>query len=329
MMNDKDFLSGFVCPVCSSSAADQLSRLYPMRTNIDGDLPDTYWLYRCEQCGAGLTFPRPNKDSLTQFYRAGTYTKGGGRVSFLVERVLDHLQDTRLSEIEYLCKPIGNLLDVGCGKGRFLGRGALRGWNTQGVETSPGQVAIAQERYQVRVFQGELLERDFANGSFQVVTAWHVLEHLPDPSPMLNEIYRILQPHGLLVLEVPNLDSWQARIGQEEWFQLDAPRHLVHYSRRTLQRLLEEHGFSPIKYETFSLELGPFGMLQSLLNRMGLPPNWLFRWLKRSVSEKQVKTLFLNLLGASLLFAPATALEIFSSLTKQHGGVVRVFARAK
>lgn len=325
MMNDKGFSSEPVCPVCSS--ANQLSCLYPMRTNIDGDLHVTYWLYRCKTCGAGLTFPRPNKDSLAQFYRDGTYTKGGGRASFVVKRVLDYLQDTRLSEIEQLCKSTGNLLDIGCGKGRFLGRAVLRGWNAQGVETSPGQVAIAQELYQVRVFQGELLERDFANRSFQVVTAWHVLEHLPDPSPMLNEVYRILQPHGWLVLEVPNLDSWQARIGQEGWFQLDAPRHLVHYSRITLQRLLEEHGFSPIKYETFSLELGPFGMLQSLLNRMGLPPNWLFRWLKRSASEKQVITLFLNLLGALLLFAPATALEVFSSLTKKHGGVMRVFAK--
>ncbi len=328
MIQDGNLPVELVCPICASSA-DQLSRLYSMHFNIDGGLGDTYWLYRCRQCGMGITVPRPRDSSLAKFYETGTYTKAGGRISFLVDRLLDSLQDVRLSGIESLCNPPGNLLDVGCGKGRFLARAVMHGWNVQGVETSPRQIAAARKRYRLAVFESELQEMSFADRSFQVVTAWHVLEHFPDPNPIMNEVHRILKPEGLFVLEVPNLDSWQAKIGRERWFQLDVPRHLGHYSKNSLWRLLDKHDFSPTRYETFSPELGPFGMLQSLQNIIGLPPNWLFRWLKRSVPEKEIGMLILNLCMATMMVAPATLLEVVASLTNRHGGVMRVFARAK
>ena len=327
-MGNKSFPVGFTCPVCGSSA-DQINRSYSMSSNLDGNMRHNYWLYRCSQCGMGITYPQPNGNKLSNYYRTSIYKKSDGLISSFAEWFLDYLQIWRLHEIESLCSPMGGkLLDVGCGKGRFVAHAALHGWDAQGADPSSAQAAAARNQYHVQVFKGDLPAMNSTDSSFRVLTAWHSLEHMSDPHVFMDEVHRILEPKGLFVLEVPNVDSWQSKISQGRWFQLDAPWHLGHYSIKAIHHLLAEHGFSSIRLETFSW-LEPFAMLQSILNCTGLAPNWLYNWFKYPRFEKQIIPLFLNVLGAALLSAPAAALELLSSLTNQYGGVIRVFATKK
>ena len=135
-----------------------------------------------------------------------------------------------------------------------------------------------------------------------------------------------MRPGGLFVCEVPNFASWQARLGHDCWFHLDVPRHLVHYTPDALERLLSQHNLRVVSQRTFSLESGPVGMLQSMLNRTGLPPNWLWQWIKGSTSGGDVGLLTFYLMAMILTVGPALFLEVIASFIAQAGGTIRVMA---
>jgi SAM-dependent methyltransferase len=178
------------------------------------------------------------------------------------------------------------------------------------------------------VFEGELLQAGFPDNSFDVVTAWHVVEHLQDPHALVREVQRILRPGGLFVVEVPNFASWQARLGQDRWFHLDVPRHLLHYTPHALLQLLNHYGLRVVTSHSFSLESGPIGMLLSILNRIGLPPNYLWQWLKRSNScgNYGFSLAILYSIAVIAISGPALFLETLAS-SMRAGGIVRVIAQ--
>jgi len=311
-MNHPAPIAPSACPICDQA---KFASPWLVDSNSDGALNEEYWVYACRTCGAGVTFPVPTAEVLGRYYDSGVYRASGGRGFYLLDAILNVACAHRLREIARLSAPPGRLLDLGSGKGRFLACAVRHGWTAQGVETSAHQVAAARARYGIRVFGGDLRDAAFADASFDVVTAWHVLEHLPDPDAYVQEIHRVLRPGGVFACEVPNIASCQAQLGRSTWYHLDIPRHLVHYAPNALASLVTRHGLHPVRLHTLSLESGPFGMLQSMLNRVGLPVNGLYRWLKRCNGNWSKRMAAVNIL-----------LEIATSLVGK-GGVIRVIAR--
>lgn len=159
------------------------------------------------------------------------------------------------------------LLDVGCGSGAFLHAiGTLTGCEVYGVDFSKAAVAAAQRAHGIEVFAGTLPEAPFAEASFDVVTAWWYLEHVPNPVEVLRKIHQLLKPDGRCIVGVPNVDSLNARVFRDRWFHLDCPRHLYLYSPATITRLLEQAGFV---VEGIAFDPGTLGLLQSLRYRFG------------------------------------------------------------
>jgi SAM-dependent methyltransferase len=115
-------------------------------------------------------------------------------------------------------------------------------WDVQGIEPSSHAVLRARQRYGLDVRVGQLDELHFPANAFDVVTMWHVLEHLPQPRAVLQEVARILRPDGVLVLVCPIADSWEAEHFGPFWSGYDVPRHLYTFSRETLGKLLLECG---------------------------------------------------------------------------------------
>jgi len=148
-------------------------------------------------------------------------------------------------------KEPGRILDVGCGAGHFLNGMKLRGWQTFGIEVSEGAAAYARERFGLEVHVGELEEAEFPAACFDVITLWHVLEHLHDPLATLMEINRLLKDDGLLVFAIPNWESVDARLFGEFWVGLDVPRHLYVFARPALESLLFEAGFKIVEAGCF------------------------------------------------------------------------------
>jgi SAM-dependent methyltransferase len=215
-----------------------------------------------------------------------------------------------------------SILDIGCGRGIMLAALRDRGWRTEGTELSDHAARHAREVLHLDVHVAEPASCEPGADPFDVVTLWHVLEHMPDARKCLEYVRQRIAPDGLLIVAVPNIDSLEARLGGRHWFHLDLPRHQCHFSARTLARLVESVGFAPVRMKRFSLEYGPYGMLQTLLNRMGFSHNLLYNALKAPQARLpwQGSPWSHRLqLGATLLLAPllgplAAALHLLDGL---------------
>jgi len=159
-------------------------------------------------------------------------------------------------------RPRGRLLDVGCGSGAYLLAMRDLGWEVHGVETDARSAEQAREVWALDVRRGPLEAADLDPGTFDVVTLWHVLEHLPSPRQTLAACHRLLKPGGQLMLEVPNLAGPGARLFRERWFHIDAPRHLYAFNPTTLRRILAEAAFAGVRVWPVANVHGLAGSLQ-------------------------------------------------------------------
>jgi SAM-dependent methyltransferase len=142
----------------------------------------------------------------------------------------------------------GRLLDVGCATGVFLNGMRRTGkWEVFGVEPNASAADYARRRFGIEVHTGMLREAGYPDEHFDVVSLWHVIEHVLEPVADLREVRRILKPNGLLVLTTPNLDSFDARLFGRFWAGLETPRHLFVFSLSTLTRLLSGLGFELVR----------------------------------------------------------------------------------
>jgi ubiquinone/menaquinone biosynthesis C-methylase UbiE len=165
----------------------------------------------------------------------------------------------------YRFKNSGRVLDLGCGTGEFLSGFDSKRWEMVGVEPNPLGYKIAAKKQGIKIYPKELADCRFPDDYFDLITAWHVLEHLSSPRAGLKEVQRILKKNGLLALETPNIESLPFRVFQKNWFHLDVPRHLSFYSPKTIRRILNKTGFKIIKIDYFSLGF-PLSLFSSLSN---------------------------------------------------------------
>jgi SAM-dependent methyltransferase len=168
------------------------------------------------------------------------------------------------------------VLDVGCGRGLLLDGLRRLGWRVVGTELDERAAHYARHRLGLHVFTGSLQGMAFPDDEFDLVVLWHVLEHLPCPLAVLCEVSRILRPGGLLVLAVPDFASCEAQWAGPHWFHLDVPRHLTHFTPRTLEGLVREAGLRVRRRERLCIEYDLFSFVQTVQNKAHLPPNLLY-----------------------------------------------------
>jgi 2-polyprenyl-3-methyl-5-hydroxy-6-metoxy-1,4-benzoquinol methylase len=137
----------------------------------------------------------------------------------------------------------GRLLDFGCGGGSYLKRMADFGWRVTGLDVSPRVVRTVREELGFDAHLGTLPHPDLAPGSFDVITMWQALEHVHQPLEVLRAAYELLVPGGKIVAAVPNFEGLPAGWFGEHWFGLDLPRHLTHFTPKTLPEMLHASGF--------------------------------------------------------------------------------------
>jgi 2-polyprenyl-3-methyl-5-hydroxy-6-metoxy-1,4-benzoquinol methylase len=201
------------------------------------------WGLRCCQgCGLVETFPFPTKERQV----AENEDKYGRPFLEMQQAHRSHnrrVHNLVLADIEKASRLSGRkLLDVGCGAGQFLRAAIDAGWDAEGVELNR-ENACAVAEFGIRVFWGTLEDAAFSDATFDVVSLWDVLEHIPCPVHFLLETLRILKPGGLVFLQSPNIDSDVASIWGIRWPWLCLPDHLYHFSPRTIDILLQKAGF--------------------------------------------------------------------------------------
>jgi 2-polyprenyl-3-methyl-5-hydroxy-6-metoxy-1,4-benzoquinol methylase len=290
-------------------------------------------IHRCEECGLAYTVPQLSLESMSQYYPKSYYGSGNLRFNRLFEVLVGWFRRRRAARLHELRgRRAGAVLDIGCGRGHFLNALRQRGWTCTGTELSDTAALHARETLALDVRVGPFQAGMFPDATFDVVYLWHVLEHIPATYDALIAVQRLLRTGGMLVVALPNLASWQARLCRYGWFHLDLPRHYVHCSTDWLLRSLSQLGFEIVEVNHFSMEQNVYGWIQSLLNCAGLKKNLLYDVL-RNRSARDVARPFrtypvqavISVIAAAILL-PLATLAMLAEVLFRRGGTIEVYA---
>jgi SAM-dependent methyltransferase len=215
------------CRVCGSQAVAHLLTTCNTHGRHVNDRTDTYQLLECRDCTCRFLDVPVDDAYYAKAYGGADYYRDGPRCGGLTGLLSAWSLRRKRRMIRGLVareRPI-DLLDVGCGTGSFLASLDVRQFHASGIDLSAEAVRIAGARG-LSVARQRIEDVDPRDGQYDVVTLWHVLEHLPDPVIALTVLRRCLRDDGHLVVQVPNADGLGFRLGREDWFHLDSPRHL-------------------------------------------------------------------------------------------------------
>lgn len=218
-------------------------------TALDYTNQRVYRVKYCIECGLAKTFPFPEKEEIGISYGRGAYSPAKKLFASGLEMLTQIFERIKLRRVSRLTQG-GSLLDVGSGKGRFVRVANDQHWNAYGYE--PYQEASTSPKYRNLFFSGDLDNLPLKDDSVDVVTMWHVLEHTADPLGTIQSVRRYLKEDGVLVIAVPNIESILAKLAKGLWYHLDVPRHLWHFSPKTLASLISSLGFEVISINYFS-----------------------------------------------------------------------------
>jgi 2-polyprenyl-3-methyl-5-hydroxy-6-metoxy-1,4-benzoquinol methylase len=245
---------------------------------------ETFDLYHDETLDMLITYPQPSLENLGKYYESEDYISHTDNKRSLFEKLYHFIKSialkSKLNLINSLQPNKGRILDIGAGTGDFLSVAKNDGWQTIGVEPSDRAKAIAINKGVSFVEQTSELE----NHSFDVISMWHVLEHVPDLDKQIKELKRLLKPTGTLIIAVPNFKSFDAKHYGKFWAAYDVPIHFWHFSKTAIQLLFEKEEIklekvSPMKFDSFYVSLlsekyksGKMNFIKAFF--IGLQSNW-------------------------------------------------------
>jgi SAM-dependent methyltransferase len=221
--------------------------------------------------------PQPTASDLADLYTETYYvsidSRERGYDGYVTEA--ENWRRTFRDRLGDLPKTRGTLLDVGAATGFFVEQAAAVGWDAIGVEPSEWAAAYARDELRVDVRTGTLESMQFPDATFDVVTMWEVIEHLPDPRTTLAEVRRIIRPGGRLVLSTPDAGSPAARLSGKRWLGWrKVPEHVYFFDRANLDRLLRQSGFMPVRHRYTSLTVSAGFALDRAMSLVGVPRRW-------------------------------------------------------
>ncbi|WP_027126257.1 class I SAM-dependent methyltransferase [Gelidibacter mesophilus] len=216
-----------------------------------------------DEFGLLETFPQPSVETLGDYYKSEDYISHTDAKRNFFEKVYHYVKEIALKKKLRLINSVSNnskiLLDVGCGTGDFLQVAGNSGWNITGIEPNEEARHIANRKTNNTVLDADQLFKLEA-GSFDVITLWHVLEHLPNLDKHFSVFKKLLKSEGTLIIAVPNYKSYDAQVYKEFWAAYDAPRHLWHFNQDAIKQLAVKSNMKyvktiPMKFDAFYVSL--------------------------------------------------------------------------
>jgi len=245
------------CPICNSNQFELF-----LETKDYFLTKENFKLVQCSSCSFVFTNPRPPDDKLSKYYQSSDYLSHTARKRNMKDLAYQYLRSINIRRKFKLIKQFSrgnNILDFGSGTGELLNYFKKKGWNVVGIEPNEDARKFSVNKYKIDVYDEKQLNK-LKENSFDVITLWHVLEHVPDLNETLHKIKRALTGKGYLFVAVPNIESPGFYKYKEKWAALDVPRHLYHFSPKTLSLLLENHGFiiidkKPMLFDAYYVSL--------------------------------------------------------------------------
>jgi SAM-dependent methyltransferase len=244
------------CPVCKAMSFSQYlsCKDYTVSEGV-------FTIQACSNCEFKFTSPRPNDENLGNYYKSESYISHSNTDIGIISKVYKAIRNHTLKTKEkLLLKHVsrGTILDYGCGTGSFLALCKHLGWKTFGVEPDNGARQLAQK--DKLTVSGNLQSLQNPIEKFDAITLWHVLEHVTDLETTLHYFKQNLSQNGVLIIAVPNHESFDAKHYKEFWAAYDVPRHLYHFTEGTVSALLAQYSFSlaevlPMKFDSYYVSL--------------------------------------------------------------------------
>lgn len=243
------------CPLCNSGHFH--NKIITKDYSIS---EESFAIVECENCKLNFTNPRPSKTDIHTFYDSDAYishTEKNHSIYDLAYRTVRYFTlKSKLRLINGL-NTKKQILDFGCGTGNFLGSCKDAGWKIFGIEPNQKARQVAESLIGQPVFA---TLSDLEVKKFNVITLWHVLEHIHDLQDTMKNLKSMLKKKGFLVIALPNNESWDAKYYKEYWAGYDVPRHLYHFNPKTFKKLAESNKLRiskiiPMKFDAFYISL--------------------------------------------------------------------------
>lgn len=246
------------CPICGAQTFDNYLQCKDYTVS-----QETFNLVKCNGCSFVLTTPRPDDEHIGKYYQSENYISHANKAVTLVDKIYLKARDytlkwkLNLANKYYKIHGPKTILDYGCGTGEFLKTCKDNGWNIIGVE--PSDDARRQAQGTTASDINKSIE-SLTQVNINIITLWHVLEHIPDLDAILTQLRERLANNGTIFIAVPNHSSQDGNTYKQYWAGYDVPRHLWHFSPETMRRLLTKNGLRlegtlPMKLDAYYISL--------------------------------------------------------------------------
>jgi SAM-dependent methyltransferase len=209
---------------------------------------DKFTIVECNSCGFHFTNPRPEEAIASKYYQSDEYISHSDTRKGIINNLYHYARKFTLKKKLKLVTSVskkqqGNILDLGCGTGAFLSVCKNAGWNVKGIEPSGNAREIARKNHGLDLFDVNSWDK-FPDNSIDIVTAWHVLEHIYNLEDEIKQVRRTLAKDGTFIVALPNCSSADAQFYRQHWAAYDVPRHIWHFSPQDVKRFFEKLGFT-------------------------------------------------------------------------------------
>ena len=241
-VKDLETITHDSCPLCKGS---NIKKRFTCKDRFaTGEMFD---IYECPDCGFVFTQGYPDEKEIGKYYESQTYISHSNTKKGVVNRIYHIVRDIMMRRKVRMIKKLtilnnGKILDYGAGTGYFAHSMAKAGWDVTAIEKSAAAREVAKKEFGIDLLPEEALST-LKDKEYDVVTLWHVLEHIQELDRFWDELYRIIDDTGIAVIALPNCKSYDARRYKEHWAAYDVPRHLWHFTPSTIMRWGEKHGF--------------------------------------------------------------------------------------
>lgn len=284
-----------------------------------------YKLFKCLSCD--LIFSHKNEQKILnskEVYDNYYQKENANRFGIAIEQIVKMFRFVRACKIYALNQKTKSILDIGSGRGWMLYflKKYFKYERAAGTQISQNAYIFSKDKLGLEIYDKDLLELSF-DKKFDVITIWHVLEHVENPEGYVTKIYDLLNAGGLLYVEVPNFNSWTSKLTKGYWLALDLKHHLTFFTPSSLSSLLEKYNFKIKKIKTFSLEYSTFTSTQSFVNLITNSDSYFFETLQnRKFEFKIIWHTFLFI----ILFFPCLLINLLLYFSK-HGEVITIIAQ--
>lgn len=246
------------CPWCNSENNHQFLKLKDYFLT-----QEEFEILECEDCKLLFTNPCPAPDKIGNYYKSEDYLSHNEEKKSLFAKIYNKVKKINIKNKFKIAvsnqQSAISILDIGCGVGDFLLYAKEMGCNVTGIEPSEDARKIAEKKLECKISSPEELQ-NIPDNSFDIITMWHVLEHVADLKTEIHHLQRILKKDGRLVLALPNYKSYDAEYYKDKWAAYDVPRHLSHFSQTSIKNIFKETSLQlidikPLKWDSFYISM--------------------------------------------------------------------------